>query len=323
MGPAEPGYDWGERADPWAGVVSRVVEIGEVEVHYLCASSSGLRDGPTHVLVHPMGAGSWSWMDVIGPLAAGGQVIAPDLPGAGRTRPVDPRAARAEQGVRFLRALTEVLDLELVVLHGHSLGGLVSALFAARHPEKVSRLVLTSPVLPGRPDPPRFRRAWRAGLAVAPALARLPMRTGLRLKTRAWRSWREDPTDLRLAATVFRGGADVARMSAPLLTLVAEEVDRLRLPWRVDGTLQAAASAMRAMTVEEGTVRADLALIESPTLVLWGELDRVLPRSLAQELRESYPQWAFHDVNGVGHLLPWEAPETYIELVRAWMADSS
>ena len=50
---------------------------------------------------------------------------------------------------------------------------------------------------------------------------------------------------------------------------------------------------------------------------------RSFGRSLAQELRESYPRWAFHDVDGVGHLLPWEAPETYIELVHAWMADSS
>jgi pimeloyl-ACP methyl ester carboxylesterase len=59
---------------------------------------------------------------------------APDLPGAGRTRPIDPRAGRAQDGARFLADLCQALDLEQVVLHGHSMGALVSARFAAGSP---------------------------------------------------------------------------------------------------------------------------------------------------------------------------------------------
>lgn len=88
-------------------------------------------------------------MDVIRPLAAHGAVIAPDLPGAGRTRSVDPRAGRAEYGARFLADLCQPFDLNRTVLHGHSMGALVGARFAARQPERVARLVLTSPALPG------------------------------------------------------------------------------------------------------------------------------------------------------------------------------
>lgn len=315
----EPGYDWGERADRWAGVVSRVATVGEIEVHYLSANSAGPAvDGPTHVLVHPMGTGSWSWMDVIGPLAARGRVIAPDLPGAGRTRPVDKHSARAEHGPQFLHEFCEALDLSQVVLHGHSLGGLVGALFAARHPERVVRLVLTSPVLPGRPDPPRFPRAWRTALAVAPVLAPVPMRVGMRLKARAWRRWQADPTNPALAEAVFRRGADVTGISPQFLTLLAEEVERLRLPWRIDGAVQAAVSAVTALTVDEDTVRGELDRIQAPTLVLWGDLDRALPRALVEDLRQSRPTWTFRDVPDVGHLIPWEAPTTYLELVQAW-----
>jgi pimeloyl-ACP methyl ester carboxylesterase len=319
MGHFGPGYDWGERADRWAGVVSQVVEIGGIQVHYLSANSPGAAvAGRTHLLVHPMGTGSWSWMDVIGPLSAGGRVFAPDLPGAGRTRPADKRAARAEHGPRFLHAFLEALDLEQVVLHGHSLGGLVSALFAARHPERVSHLVLTSPVLPGRPDPPRFPRAWRAALAVAPVLAPVPMRIGMHIKARAWRRWQANPTNLSLAKSVFRSGADVTGISPQFLTLVAEEVDRLQLPWRVDGALQAAVSAGTALTVDEDRVRGELDRVQAPTLVLWGERDRALPRALVEDLRLARPTWTFRDVPGVGHLLPWEAPTMYLELVQDW-----
>jgi pimeloyl-ACP methyl ester carboxylesterase len=300
-------------------VTSQVVNIGGDEVHYLAAhSAEPVGGGPTHVLVHPMGTGSWSWMDVIGPLSAGGRVVAPDLPGAGRTRPVDKRAARAENGPRLLSAFCAALDLEQVVLHGHSLGGLVGALFAARYPERVSHLVLTSPVLPGSPDPPRYPRAWRTALAVAPVLAPVPMRVGMRLKSRAWRRWQADPTNLGLAVAMFRRGADVTRISPEFLTLLAEEVDRLRLPWRIDGAVQAAVSAATALTVDEHTVRSELDRVQAPTLVLWGERDRALPRALAEDLRQARPTWTFRDVPGVGHLLPWEAPTTYLETVQAW-----
>lgn len=316
------GYDWGQRSERWAGVMSHVADVGGVRAHYLRADAAAAAppDATPHVLIHPLGAGSWSWMDVIRPLAAYGAVIVPDLPGAGRTRPVDPRAGRAEQGARFLADLCQALDLERVVLHGHSMGALVSALFAARQPERVARLVLTSPALPGRPDPPRFAWAWRLALGLAPRLARIPMRAGIRLKTGLWRRWRDDPTDPQLTEAMARMGTDASRISPALLSLVDEEIERYRVPWRIDGAIQAAVSVLAALTVDEGMVRAELARIEAPTLVLWGDQDRALPRRLADELMELYPAWEFRAVDGIGHLLPLEAPQTYVQLVRDWMA---
>ena len=316
------GYDWGERSERWAGVISRVVDIGGMRVHYLRsdAAAAAPPDAIPHLLIHPLGTGSWSWMDVIRPLAIHGAVIAPDLPGAGRTKPVDPRAGRAEQGARFLADLCRTLDLERVVLHGHSMGALVSALFAARQPERVARLVLTSPPLPGRPDPPRFARAWRLALRMAPHLARIPMQAGIRLKTGMWRRWREDPSDPQLSEALARMGTDASRISPALLSLIAEEIERYHLPWRIDGAIQAAVSTLAALTVDEGAVRAELERIVAPTLVLWGGQDRAIPRLVADELIEVHRAWGFQAVDGIGHLLPWEAPQTYVELISEWMA---
>jgi pimeloyl-ACP methyl ester carboxylesterase len=320
MARVRPGYDWGERSERWAGVTSQVVDIGGVRVHYLRTDAAdATRDAPPHLLVHPLGSGSWSWMDVIRPLAAHGAVIAPDLPGAGRTRPVDPRAGRAEHGARFLADLCRALDLERVVLHGHSMGALVSALFAARQPERVARLVLASPALPGLPDPPRFAVAWRLALRLAPRLARIPMRAGLRWKAAQWRRWRDDPTDPQLAQAMARMWTDASRISPALLSLIEEEIERYQVSWRIDGAIQAAVSTLAAMTVDEGMVRAELERIEAPTLVLWGDQDRVIPRRLVDGLMELHPTWAFRAVDGIGHLLPLDAPQTYVELVGDWI----
>ena len=91
------------------------------------------------------------------------------------------------------------------------------------------------------------------------------------------------------------------------------------MPWRIEGALQAAVSTLAALTVDEGMVRAELERIEAPTLVLWGDQDRLIPRRLVDGLMELHPAWEFRAVDGIGHLLPLEAPQTYVELVADWI----
>jgi pimeloyl-ACP methyl ester carboxylesterase len=319
------GYDWGDRSERWAGVTSDVVQVGGTRVHFLrtaAANSLGPGTPITHVLVHPMGAGSWSWMDVIRPLSAFGAVIAPDLPGSGRTRPGDRAAGDAESGARFLIEFTRTLGLERVVVHGHSMGGLIGALAAGLAPERVARLVLTSPPLPGRPDPPRFPRLWRAAFTIAPPLARIMVGAGIRAKAEAWRRWRRNPDDPRLAAAFSRLGTDATRISPELLALIAEEIERYRLGWRIDGAVAAAISVLAALTVDEARIRLVLNRIRAPTLLLWGTNDRVIPRALVDQLVEVHPGWEFRALEGIGHGAPWEAPATYVDLVGPWTVEA-
>ena len=300
-----PGYDWGQRSPRWAGVTSEVVVIGGARVHYLQAGVEG--NGPTHLLIHPMGAGAWSWMDVIGPLSARGLVIAPDLPGSGRSRPLHRGGGGTLAGAKFLDDFTATLGIECVVVHGHSMGGLVGGLFGGRVPDRVERLVLTSAPLPGMSDPPRFPGAWRVGLNVARPVADVLVGVGIRLKADAWRRWVEDRDSSRL-------GMDMSRISPELLSLAAEEVGRLTLPWRVQGAVDAAISVLRALTVDEAETRDALDSIVAPTLLLWGADDRVIPQRLISEVEAAHPSWSSRTIDGVGHLLPWESPELYVEL---------
>ncbi|MEW6223172.1 MAG: alpha/beta fold hydrolase [Chloroflexota bacterium] len=299
-----PGYDWGQRSPRWAGITSEVADIGGTRVHYLRAGAEG--NGLTHLLIHPMGTGAWSWMDVIGPLSARGLVIAPDLPGSGRSRPLRHRAGDTFAGAEFLDDFTTALGIERMVVHGHSMGGLVGGLFAGRVPDRIARLVLTSAPLPGLPDPPRFPGAWRVGLRMMRPAADVLVGAGLRLKAGKWRRWVDD-RDPRL-------GTEVSRMSPELLSLAAEEIGRLVLPWRVEGAVDAAISVVRALTVDEARTREALDSIMAPTLLLWGADDRVIPRRLIDEVEAAHPSWSSRTIDGVGHLLPWESPELYVEL---------
>jgi pimeloyl-ACP methyl ester carboxylesterase len=300
-----PGFDWGQRTPRWAGITSRVVDIAGTRVHYLRAGTED--DRPTQLLIHSMGAGAWSWMDVIGPLSATGLVIAPDLPGSGRSRPIRRGTGDIFADAQFIDRFTAALGIERIAAHGHSSGGLAAALFAGVVPDRVERLVLTSAPLPGLPDPPRFPGAWRVGLRVARPVADILVGAAMRLRAGAWRRSIEDRDSARL-------GTDMSRISPELLSLAAEEVSRLVMPWRVEGAVDAKISVLRALTVDEARTRERLAQIRAPTLLLWGADDRLIPQRLIDEVEAAHPEWVSRTVDNVGHLLPWESPETYVEL---------
>jgi pimeloyl-ACP methyl ester carboxylesterase len=193
-----------------------------------------------------MGATGALWLDVLGPFRADGPVVAPDLPGAGQTRPLRRSAARAERQASFLRAFTSTLGLDRVVVHGWSMGGLVSVLFAAREPRRVQRLVLVNPTLPGAMRP-LGRLGWqtfgRLGLLLVPTLG------GLLLRLPAVRRAKLGATRDAQAAARFSGG-DLSRMSAEMAALLDQERRGVfSQPWRLDSVAAAWTSAVTAMYV--------------------------------------------------------------------------
>jgi pimeloyl-ACP methyl ester carboxylesterase len=95
----------------------------------------------------------------------------------------------------------------------------------------------------------------------------------------------------------------------------------MKLRWRVEGAVDAALSALRALTVDEARAREALDAIIAPTLLLWGANDRVIPPRLISEVQVAHPTWRSRTIEGVGHVLPWEAPGSYVELAMTTGAE--
>ena len=100
-------------------------------------------DGPLLVLVHGYTGSKENWFPLAGALKAQFHVVAPDLPGWGESERL-PGAdygyvAQSERLAEFIRVIGSGRAVALV---GHSMGGGIAALTAARHPELVSKLVL-------------------------------------------------------------------------------------------------------------------------------------------------------------------------------------
>jgi esterase len=128
---------------------SRYVEANGLRLHYL---DYGTQDRPPMLCLHG-GAVTAHWFDfVVGGFTAACHVRALDQRGHGESdRPIPPDY-RYDCYASDLAQVIEKLDLRDVVLVGHSMGGLVSLVYAAHHPEHVRALVVVDSTLRSTPE---------------------------------------------------------------------------------------------------------------------------------------------------------------------------
>jgi pimeloyl-ACP methyl ester carboxylesterase len=127
---------------------------------------SGPVGGPLVLLMHGFPEIAYSWRNQMGPLgAAGFHVIAPDMPGYGRSdKPDVTYDCNWINGT--LMGLVDTLGHERVVIAGHDWGGLLVWIMARQYPERVAGVIgVNTPDLPRPPVPPvqllRSRRSER------------------------------------------------------------------------------------------------------------------------------------------------------------------
>lgn len=128
---------------PGRALVVPSAHFGDPEIHL-----RELGDGPPLLLVHGLMTHSYSWRYVFEPLAQHFRVIAPDLPGCGRS--AKPRVTYgAEQLATFVTELIDALDIGGCSVIGNSLGGYLCLRAALRSPDRFGKLVdIHSPALP-------------------------------------------------------------------------------------------------------------------------------------------------------------------------------
>ncbi|HEX6477159.1 MAG TPA: alpha/beta hydrolase, partial [Acidimicrobiales bacterium] len=77
----------------------------------------------------------------------------------------------------------------------------------------------------------------------------------------------------------------------------------------------------RALLAETATLEAGLGSIRTPTAVVAGRRDRVVPARAAADLAEAIPGAELLWVPGAGHLVPQEAPGVLVAIVRRYASD--
>jgi pimeloyl-ACP methyl ester carboxylesterase len=273
---------------------------------------------PLVVLLHGFGASTFSWREVLKPLAQVGDVIAYDRPGFGFTeRPLESMDTEwmgtesmgtewsglnpygVPGNLALLDALlTEFGDDREIILVGHSAGGLLAAEFARVNPQKVDQLVLVSPAVYSTGG----ARGWLAPLLAIPQIDRLgPL----------------------AVASIASSGDDILRQSFVDQSVLTDAVfDGYRRPLTIEGWEEA---LWRVTTApRDNDLAANLADIGQPMLLITGDADTVVPTAdterLATELRDADGIPAeLVVIARAGHLPHEEAAEQFLDAVLTWL----
>lgn len=250
------------------------LDVDGVRLHYVEAGQ-----GAPVVLIHGLGASTYSFRYTIPELAQRYRVVAFDLKGFGYSaRPASGDYSLTAHA-KLIAAAMRALGIERAAVVGHSLGGAIALRLASLCPERVDRLVLVDAATD---------RALQRGRSLA-WLAR-PFAPIIALAT--------------LHRQRFRRFALRAAVHDPA-HITPEVVEGYFRPSRMKGHARAFA---RLMAHRRRDTPVDLASVRAPTLVLWGEHDRWLPPSLGEELARALPNARLEVVPAAGHLPLEEQP---------------
>lgn len=250
------------------------------------------RGEPPLLLVHGLLTTHYAYERLVPRLAGARRVIAVDLPGAGDSDHPAPDGAdrySPQDLAAQLTALLDILDVAVVDYLGLDYGGTVGFVMAARGATRIRRLILCAPLLL-HPSVP-----FEGALAISANLGAEVFRKALRR------------TDLQRA--LAQG------MSTPELLSDAE----VHVYWDRIGRRggREAAYAMLAQLSTIVGLREHFASLRVPTLLVWGDRDRIVPLEQGKRLVELLPgRPPLLVIDGCGHNPARERPELLARAVE-------
>ena len=236
-------------------------------------------------MVHGFLGGSDQW-HLQAPLGHDRQVICVDLPGFGKNAGLPP-IDRIEGFAEWVLAEVTSRGVDRFDLLGHSMGGMIVQDMARIAPERIRRLVLygTGAIgeLPGRFEP------------ISTSIARV-------------RADGAQPTARRIAATWFRAFEHAAEF--PGCARIAEMA-----------TLPAMVAGLQAMQSWSG--EAALPTIPSPTLVVWGDLDRSYAWPQIEQLWRTIPTCNLAVIPNCAHAVHSEEPDLFNAMIETFLTSEA
>jgi pimeloyl-ACP methyl ester carboxylesterase len=243
--------------------------------------------GPPIILIHGFGGSMWQWEYQQHALSQHFRVITLDLPGAGVSdKPeID---YRPDEMLDFFVGFMDAVKIPQATLAGNSMGAGLAIGMALAHPTRVTKLVL----IDGLPQhvlkkltSPSIRRA---------------------LETSA-------PTWLVSFGNILFGRLmieptlrEIVHDTALLTPAVIERSNRNR---RRPGLIKPIMTVRDNLPLWESGFAARFGEITHPTLVLWGEEDRVFPIAVGEELHQTIKGSRFIRIPNAGHIPQWERPD--------------
>jgi pimeloyl-ACP methyl ester carboxylesterase len=258
------------------------VEVNGEHVAYL-----DIGQGQPVILIHGFGGSMWQWEHQQQPLSAEFRLITPDLIGSGLSTKPDIEY-RPEQMLEYFIGFMDALRIRQATLVGNSMGAGLAIGMALTYPDRVSQLVL----IDGLPANVRER-------LTSPSIKRA-------LDTAA-PSWLASFGNWLFGGVMIESVLQEIVHDPTLLTpAVIERSNRNR---QRPGVIPPLMTVRDTLPLWESGFATRIGEIRHPTLILWGEEDRVFPLPTGEDLQRTIKGSALVRIPNAGHIPQWERPD--------------
>lgn len=216
-------------------------------------------------------------------LAQDHTVIAPRLPGFGDSTGSE-HLHDLHDLIYYELDLLDTLDLRALPIVGHSLGAMVAAEIAAVQPERVQSLTLIAPM-----------GLWNPAYPVADFFAMAPA---------------------ALAAATYHDPESPAAQAASR----PPEDNEAYIAFMLDRAKSLATAAKYLWPIPNRGLNRRLHRVSAPTLLVWGESDRIVPPRYAEDFQAAIPTATTETIAAAGHLPQVEQPDQLAETIRRFLA---
>jgi pimeloyl-ACP methyl ester carboxylesterase len=273
-----------------------------IRMHYVTQG-----EGPLVVLLHGFPEFWYSWRYQIPFLAGHGyMVVAPDLRGYNETDKPS-KGYNVSTLLRDIVGLIKGLERDKAIIVGHDWGGALAWAFAARYPQMTERLIVLN-----APHPAAFARELRTWRQLRKSwymfFFQLP--------------WLPEYVLGRNHATPL--GWILYRTAVQKSAFPPDVIERYRDAMSKPGALTGGINYYRAMFTRVRSLRASSgAIINVPTLLIWGEQDVALGIELTHDLEQWVPNIQIRRLPDSGHWVQQEKPDAVNELILEFLTNTT
>jgi pimeloyl-ACP methyl ester carboxylesterase len=254
--------------------------------------------GKPIVLLHGLGASSYTWHKIMPELAKTNRVIAIDLKGFGQSdKPLDDHYSVFDQA-RLIEDYIARRNLRGVTLVGHSYGGGVALAVALNQMEtgkrRIERLVLIDSIAYRQPLP-FFFRILRTPVIGEIGISLIPP---------------EVQMERALAIAYHEDGK-----------VTPETVANYASALHSEGGRHALLKTINTLDPEQGdALSARYPTLKLPALLLWCEHDKIVPLRFGKRLAGDLPDARIEVIEECGHIPHEEQPQETLKLIRQFTA---
>ena len=246
-----------------------------------------LGQGRPVILIHGFGGSMWQWEHQQRPLSADFRLITPDLIGSGLSAKPD-IDYRPEQMLDYFVGFMDALQIRQAALVGNSMGAGLAIGMALAYPDRVSQVVL----IDGLPANVRER-------VTSPSIKRA-------LDTAA-PSWFASFGNWLLGGVMIESVLkEIVHDPALLTPAVIERSNRNR---QRPGVIPPLMTVRDTLPLWETGFARRIGEIGHPTLIVWGQEDRVFPLPVGEELQRTIKGSTLVRIPNAGHIPQWERPD--------------